>query len=254
VKNSFQTEKQGRRRALALHLLPALIVLSTGCKEELRSGLERDEANRIGWLLTQHGVHSEVVQRDGLWSVRVGKGMESRAVNLLARNPLRSAPPIEESTSLIPTRSEELRRSEVRQAARIKEALEGVPGVIEAKVLLALGSGEARRESASVYLLTDGAEVLTEGELKQIVSGGTGIPAERVFVVVKPFSPPRESTPSPSPPALPNEEEGGLLQMSRKFRMPLIGIGATLLLLFLIRRISRAGKSGPDRLRPGGLQ
>lgn len=253
MKRTFYSVTRKRMRALALSVA---LLLFVGCKEELRSGLERDEANRISWLLRQHGVQSDVVQRDGLWSVRVGKGMESRAVNLLARNPLRSAAPLEESTSLIPTRSEELRRSEVRQAARIKEALEGIPGVIEAKVLLALGSGEARRESASVYLLTDAAEALTEGELKQIVSGGTGIPTERVFVVVKPFSLPRESvSQQPSPPS-PHATEEGVLQLSRRFRTPLIGIGATLLLLLLIVRFSRAVKTTPPhvQLRPGGIR
>lgn len=253
MKRTFYSVTRKRMRASALSVA---FLLSVGCKEELRSGLERDEANRIGWLLRQHGVHSEVVQRDGLWSVRVGKGMESRAVNLLARNPLRSAAPLEESTSLIPTRSEELRRSEVRQAARIKEALEGVPGVIEAKVLLALGSGEARRESASVYLLTDGGEVLTEEELKQIVSGGTGIPAERVFVVVKTFSSPTETTPSPPPPPDPSDGVGSVFQLSRSFQLPLIGAGAAVLLLLLILRISRMRKRGmgDDRLRPGVMR
>src|SRR5262245_8295740 len=174
-----------------------LVILSlfllAGClKQELQSGLNETEAQEIIVLLKNHGLEavrqmSAAENQAPTWTVSVKGGSQNLflAWRILQENGL----PREKSTglkdvftnsSLIPTASEEKARLMVGLAGDIRQTLDSVNGVVDARVHIVLPENsplieksEWKPTTASVLVKYQGNQLpLQPEEVKSLVANG----------------------------------------------------------------------------------
>lgn len=171
------------------------VVATAGCRQEIVHNLEEQEANRLLAKLHSSSLSpTKDQQADGKWSIAVDQADIPRAVTLLDDLKLLTTTPTSEekpSNSLFASNEEIRLTYERRKAADIARTLEGLAQVLQAKVHLnlpatnAFGGGRAQEtNSASVLLVvTSGFKITTE-EIAGLVGGSTGIPHDRVQVLL----------------------------------------------------------------------
>ncbi len=180
-------------------ILSALAVWTTGCSVELEHGLDERQANRVAAVLEAAGVAADKVAEEGAndaYKIVVARGEAGRAFALLdARDlPRREQHGLADTfaaSSLLPSATEDRARLGAALAAELERTLEGVPGVVGARVHLALpaeeplvGAAEHARPTASVLLKAAGALSLADGDVQKIVAGAVpGMQAADVSVV-----------------------------------------------------------------------
>ena len=180
-------------------ILSALAVLSSGCSVELEHGLDERQANRVTGVLEAAGVSADKVAEEGAsdaYKIVVARSEAGRAFALLdARDlPRREQHGLADTfaaSSLLPSATEDRARLGAALAAELERTLEGVPGVVGARVHLALpveeplvGAAEHARPTASVLLKAAGALPLADADVQKIVAGAVpGMQAADVSVV-----------------------------------------------------------------------
>jgi type III secretion protein J len=181
-----------------MRLIASVILAATlvGCSAEIEHGLDERQANQIAALLDEHGVTADKARDDGsdAWKIVVPRGDLARSFELLEAYdlPRRDRHGMEEALAehgLIPSIAEERARLESARAAELEHTLERVPGVVSARVHLALPDDSRFDEHtpprASVLLRTEGQAAIGDREVRALVAGATsGLAADAVSVVI----------------------------------------------------------------------
>jgi type III secretion protein J len=190
-----------------------LLLLGAGCGVELEHGLDERQANQVAAVLESSGIAADKVAEEGqanAYKIVVAHGEAGRAFALLEardlpRHSLRGLSDTFGSGTLLPSPVEDRARYAAALAAELERSLLEVPGVVSARVHLALPAEESlvgdaahARPTASVLLKTAHAPPLSESDLKRLVAGAVnGLQAADVGVVlanavVEPGAPPLE--------------------------------------------------------------
>jgi type III secretion protein J len=157
------------------------LVAAPGCGVELEHGLDERQANQVASLLESAGIGADKLAEDGqgaTFKVVVARGESARAFALLSAHDLPRRARVVPAASLLPSAVEERARQAERLAGALEESLEGLPGVVSARVHLALpeedplvGEVAHARPTASVLLRTTGAAAFSDAEVRRIVAG-----------------------------------------------------------------------------------
>lgn len=203
-----------RRRLAALLAAGLIACVGASCSERVVvTGLDADEAQRCAIVLKASDIDVTVDRDDdgqeGARKITVaGDDAEYRsAIRVLESHGLpkrRSAGFSQQSSSLIPSPSEERARFIRGLSEEIEALIEHVDGVASADVLVSvperrpLATAESETASASVVItFLDAAPPLSDEEVRAIVvqSVGTAIASDRVAVVFKPAVRPESPQP-----------------------------------------------------------
>jgi type III secretion protein J len=191
------------QRCLALFSL----FLLAGClKQELQTGLTEPEAQEIIVLLKNHGLEavrqmSAADNQAPTWTVSVKGGSQNLFLawkilqeNGLPREKSTGLKDVFSSSSLIPTASEEKARLMVGLAGEIRQTLDSVNGVVDARVHIVLPENsplieksEWKPTTASVLVKYQGNQLpLQPEEVKSLVANGIeGLQPANVAVIFK---------------------------------------------------------------------
>lgn len=184
-------------RLLALVLAPSCL---GGCAVELEHGLDERQANEVASVLESAGIAADKVAEESqanAYKIVVARAESGRAFALLeARDlPRRSLRGLSDTFSggtLLPSPVEDRARYAAALGVELERSLQEVPGVVAARVHLALPAeeplvGEAAhaRPTASVLLKTARALPLGDADIKRLVAGAVnGLQAADVGVVI----------------------------------------------------------------------
>ncbi|MEO6953609.1 MAG: secretion protein [Polyangia bacterium] len=186
-----------RLHHLAL-LVPLCLALSAaGCGVDLEHGLDERQANQVAALLEGHGIAVDKARDEGTettgWKISVPRGELGRAFTLLEANDLPRRdrrPDALAERSLLPSNGEEQARLESARGAELERTLERIPGVLSARVHLALPDStrldaQPAPPRASVLLRTSGTLSVDEAALQRLVAGAvTGLSEQSVAIVI----------------------------------------------------------------------
>ncbi len=176
--------------ALRLCLLAGALVVAAGCAEDLQHDLNEDDANDIYALLSESGISAKKLKEEGgnepTYVISVPRQEYPAAVKLLREHSLprpmqKGFRGIRESKGMVPTQVEERAMFLEALAGEISNALNKVPGVLEAKTIINIPEkndlsqpNEAPRPTASVFLKyragVDGKPPLTDAQIKSFVA------------------------------------------------------------------------------------
>jgi type III secretion protein J len=216
-------------------VLAGLFLLLAGCQQELYSGLQEEEANRILATLLENGIDAEKISlgKNG-FSVSVDKSDLVRALKILEsrslpRENFKSLGEVFSGQGMIASPTEE----QARLAYAIEQELAGtfarIDGVLTARAHVVLerhdaASGSSTPSSAAVFLrhVSGSSVVDLQGKIKELcVQAVPGLVYEKVSVMLVPV---RSEVLLPG--ARPDSAAGvGML--------PIIGGGVGVLFIFL---------------------
>lgn len=158
------------------------LVFFAGCGVELEHGLDERQANQVASLLETAGIGADKVSEDvqgATFKIVVARAESARAFTLLEAHDLPRRAHAVEAASLLPSAIEERARVGERLAAELEQTLERLPGVVSARVHLALpdeeplvGESAHARPTASVLVKSLGAPLFSEADVRRIVAGG----------------------------------------------------------------------------------
>ena len=167
-------------------LVAAVAVGGAGCGVELEHGLDEHQANEIAAVLDSAGISAEKVAEDNganAYEIVVPRAESGRAFALLEsrdlpRRALRGLSDTFSGGTLLPSPVEDRARYAAALAVELERSLEEIPGVVSARVHLALpaeeplvGDAPHARPTASVLLKTQRALALSDGDVKRLVAG-----------------------------------------------------------------------------------
>jgi len=255
-------------RRLAWGVFACAAVAIGGCGVELEHGLDERQANQIAALLDEHGVGADKARDDGVtvdgaWKIVVPRGELARAWQLLESYdlPKRGRHGVDEllaERGLLPSMGEEHTRLEAARAAELERTLERVPGVVCARVHLALpdpgrldGAPSAAR--AAVLLRTQGEAAIGEAQVRALVAGATtGLDRDAVQVIITGGTPAPASSPTEAvgPLSVARGERGRVVAIAASGLALLVLLGAALVLtaLRLSALRARGDQSAPSNL------
>ncbi len=252
----------GRRLCLAaarLCLAAAGLFLAAGCGVELEHGLDERQANQIASLLEDRGITADKLRDDGTdgWKLVVPRAELGRAFQLLEANdlPRRGRRGLTETLAdrgLLPSLGEEQARIESARGVEIERTLERIPGVLSARVHLALPDpgrldGPQPPARASVLLRTDRELGVKEASLRALVSGAvSGLAEHEVsLVVARAQVPPDASVLEPvGPLRVARGQKGRVVAIAASGLALLVALGAALLVTAF--RLSRPREAAPS--------
>lgn len=181
-------------------ILIALVLPMFGCGIELEHGLDERQANEVATLLESAGVSADKEAEEGqanAYKIVVARGEAGRAFALLESRdlPRRDQRGLAETfaaAGLLPSAVEERARYGAALAAELERSLQAVPGVISARVHLALppdeplaGESAHARATASVLLKSASQLPIADADVKRLVAGAiNGLSPSDVSVVV----------------------------------------------------------------------
>ncbi len=165
--------------------LLALVIVgggALGCTVDFEHGLDEEQANQITALLDQSGFAADKASDDtqpGTFKITLARSEVPAALVLISDHglPRRGQKGLAESFAnegLVPSAIGERARYAGALAADLERTLEGLPGVVNARVHLALADSEAAppsHASAAVLLRTAGGLSVSESDVQKLVSG-----------------------------------------------------------------------------------
>ena len=172
-----------------------LLLVTSGCQEQIVHDLSEKEANKVVRHLSESGMRvDKVAQPDGRWAIAVPRGDVTRALGYLDSRRILAVRDSKNvggaKGSLIPSREEQRFRYERSISGSLEESLAAMPGVLEARVHLNLpdedplfGSRGPAKGSGSVLLVVDDRFSTNDGEISSLVGGAAGIPIDAVRVL-----------------------------------------------------------------------
>lgn len=223
-----------------------LCLALAGCGVELEHGLDERQANEIAAVLENAGISADKQPEAGqanVYQIVVPRGETGRAFALLeARDlPRRRPRGLGDSfgkDSLLPSPTEERARYGAALAAELEHSLEGVPGVISARVHLALPADEslvgdvAHARPTAAVLLKGARGAISDAEVKRLVAGAVpSLQAADVSVIVAAGAP---------DPAAPPFERVGPLKVARESRALTATLATSALGLILLLSLGLA--------------
>ena len=164
------------------------------CKEEILHDITELQANRAKLLLSESAIAATKLRTGSSWTIAVEKKQANLALKKLEDSRFVKSDIGSSSSSqgLIQSREEKRFFLERKVATSIETTLQSLPGVLEARVhlFMPLNNNYTLKqkkafESASVLLATSGEDGLNEKEIRQIVSGASGVEKEAINVVLK---------------------------------------------------------------------
>jgi type III secretion protein J len=244
-------------------VLGALCLLLWGCGVELEHGLDERQANQIAALLGEQGLSPDKLRDEGAdsWKIVVPRAELGRAYALLESYDLphrgrRGVDELLAERGLLPSAGEEHTRLEAARAAELERTLERVPGVVCARVHLALPDpgrldGTPAPPRASVLLRTQGQIGIAEAQVRALVAGATaGLSRDAVEVIITGgiAAPPASPTEAVGPLSVARGERGRVVAIAASGLALLVLLGAALLLtaLRLSSQRTRADQSAPS--------
>ena len=244
-------------------LLASLFAVS-GCGVELEHGLDERQANEVASVLESAGIAADKVAEDGqqnAYKIVVGRAESGRAFALLEsrdlpRRALRGLSDTFGGGTLLPSPIEDRARYGAALAVELERSLEEIPGVVSARVHLALppeeslvGDAAHTRPTASVLIKTARALPLADNDLKRLVAGAVhGLSAADVGVVV--------AAATVEPGAAPLDRVGPLrvARESRTLTAALATSGLVIILLLSLGLVFAALRLGQLRRRVRDLE
>jgi len=177
-----------------------VFLIFTGCREQIIHNLDELDANRVVTSLQDAGIDGEkVIQPDGRWSVSVESSRSQDAFKLLEDKRLikNTNRRTLAKTSVISSRESQRFEYERSVSQEIEQTLLSLEQILEARVHLnfpvtdpLLGNATAAQNSSgSVLIVANGSRTLTKEDISKLVSGASGIPSERISVLVTEMGP-----------------------------------------------------------------
>jgi len=198
-----------RRASAALRstLLAASLALAAGCAVPVAGGLDDTEANRVFVALDRASIDATKEAdpaTEGRWRVAVGRDDLPRALSIMREEdlPRRDLPSVVDAIgkgSLVPSEAAEHAQLVAGIAGELERSLEGIDGVLTARVHLNVPAPNPLRDtapprgSASVLVEHTGpTPPISADAIERLVAGGVAglIPADVAVVMV-----PRASLP-----------------------------------------------------------
>ena len=201
----MKLETMSRPDRAFLLLKTVLVVLLAGCTVDIHHDLEETEADDIIVLLEANGIAaSKEEERGGDWSVNVPVDDASRSYRIMRAHGL---PPraidgwdaVLDDSSIVQSPAEERARFLLATAGALEATLRSTPGVVDARVHLALplsatnpfDSANPSRSGGSVFLLQEpiiDEDCISVSDVQRLVAGAVdGVEPEDVFVVYVPW-------------------------------------------------------------------
>jgi type III secretion protein J len=244
----------------------ALLAAGTlaGCGVELEHDLDERQANEVASVLESSGIAADKVAEDNnanAYKIVVPRSEAGRAFSLLEsrdlpRRSLRGLSDTFAGGTLLPSPVEDRARYSAALGVDLERSLEEIPGVVSARVHLALppeeplvGEAAHARPTASVLLKTAHAIALTDADVKRLVAGAVhGLATADVGVVV--------ATASVDTTAAPYDRVGPLrvARESRTLTAALATSGLVVILLLSLGLVFAALRLGQLRRRVRDLE
>lgn len=205
----MKSSMKHRSNVLRLSLLLALLLNLVGCKVELYSGLEENQANEMLAILLTEGIAAEKVYtgRDGKVGLEVSETDVGPAINLLKRNGLprdtySTMGEVFSKDGLISSPVEEAARYSFALSQEISQTLSKLDGVLAARVHLVLPKPKLRKQeavqpSAAVFLkhIPEATIDTLVPQIKSLVSNSVeNLEYDRVSVALFPSLPMGEAS------------------------------------------------------------
>ncbi len=225
-----------------MRALIASLLVCAGCGVELEHGLDERQANQVAALLEGAGLSADKLADDqGGYKIVVGRGEVARAFALLESRdlPRRGQKGLAETfadSSLMPSAVEERARYAAALSAELERTLEAMPGVIAARVHLALPADDPlsaaprTRPTASVLLKSRAPAPASEADVRRLVAGAVPTLAAADVSVVFAAAPLDEG-----PPPL---DHFGPLRLSHDSRPTATALASVSLALILLLSIA----------------
>jgi type III secretion protein J len=187
-------------RVAAVAQIAALVALLSGCEATIASGLSEGQANAVVVALDGQGIgatkEASVGANEG-WDVRVPNDDVGPALSVLRaldlpREPTPGLAEVFGEPTLVPTATEERARFVAAQSGELSRSLEGMEGVLGARVHLAIPEGsdfafdeERPTPSASVLLRLRAGASVDEAAVQALVAGAVPQLTPDAVAVVK---------------------------------------------------------------------
>ena len=180
------------RASGCLQILLLLLLLS-GCKKAILHKLDELEANRVLVVLIDAGIVVDKKQEGNQWNVVVESSSVAKALKVLEESRILKHDLVRvqsAQSSLIQSREEREHFLERQLSLGLEQTLEAVAGVLEARVHLhKMPTDEFRnkakkQDSASVLILSSSTVKINEDQIRNIVSGASGIGSQFITVVI----------------------------------------------------------------------
>jgi type III secretory pathway lipoprotein EscJ len=171
-------------RALMLWTLLAL----ASCRETILNELNEAQANQV-WLALSKKEISATKRKSGVsWNILVDENEAVKALQILQDYKLPRgvwSQEIEEGSSLIATKEERLIIRERHLAKSLEASLLSLPGIDDAHVHISLlASDERSKSSASALVVSENSTVVQPQQLRELISGATGIQLEYISIAL----------------------------------------------------------------------
>ena len=178
-----------------------LVAVLASCREDILHNLSEGEANRLTTLLHDRGITAEKTsQADLRWTLSVDQKAAVDALRFLTTYHLvrENRDVSRERDGIMSSRDEERRRMAENIGAKLEGTLQAIPGVIEARVHINLPSGDSvldgsveRKSASSVIVIEDGTNLPTD-EIREVISGASGVASRDVGVMITKIPPFKE--------------------------------------------------------------
>ena len=178
--------------------LLCVVILFTGCKEQIVHDLTEYEANRVITSLDDIGLQvSKEKQADGKWTILVpGESVMTALKHLSATRAfaVRRAQKLD-AASVVSSREDRQFRYERALSAEIESTLRSIGGVLDARVHLNIAPTDpvfgrplatGFQGSASVLLIANNQLMTDESRIGYLVHGASGVPVEKISVLISP--------------------------------------------------------------------
>jgi type III secretory pathway lipoprotein EscJ len=179
-------------------LTVCLLLLLTGCKEQIVHNLSEVEANRLLTRLHEISIEaSKERQPDGKWLIATSKSDSLRAIKYLNDSRVFRQELAQEdggASSILLNKDEQRARAARRLAREIEMSLRSIEGVLESHVHLNLPAADplfgqraqGAVSTASVVAVVDANAQVAAADIAQLVSGATGVEQKSVAVLLTP--------------------------------------------------------------------
>ena len=200
------------RAAIALSVL----VVLAGCKSELYTSLNQQDAMEMVTLLLQHGIAADrLIEKDGTSTIEVDQGRIADAVTLLHENryprtDYQSMADVFKQQGMISSPTAERARYVFGLSQELSHTLNDIDGVLTAHVHIVLPDndplqGDGKPSAAAVFIRHDRRVDFTKmiPQIKMMVADSVeGLTYDKVSVVLLPVAlPPVAGVVPPAPPS-----------------------------------------------------
>ena len=220
-----------------------LLLPMAGCKQVILHNLNEREANQFLTKLSENGVKSsKSIQPDGKWSLLVERSLEVPALRILegARLLNQRESAAQSKSNIVASREEQRFQYERSLSREIETTISHLSGVYEARVHLNLAPTDplfGRQTSnnfiqtASVLVVHEKEVALAAPQVAELVSGASGIPLDKVSVVLMASE---SSAVQSTPLSLGTTQQN--FEWMQTLAYLLLGCGLLLFVILLIRR------------------